>query len=211
MPRAMLAALAIACLVFTACDDDPAEPKKVTPSAYQDLTQEWHVLNNLAEAYDDKNVTRFEELLDAASFVFYFDPGDVGGQLNIPTQWDYAAELQSATNMFTGEPGLNDNPILTIDLFLFDIENVAWSDVSAHPDFPGETLREAVVRYDYFIDTTKDLQHITAGEPVARLIVRNVGGTWKIARWYDQPGGALLRAGASTEESTWGQVKALYR
>lgn len=187
---ASIALIALLAGSMTSCIFDP-EPKKkddvVAVDKYEDLTEEWHVLNNLAQAYDDKNIDRYSELFDPVNFVFFFNPGDVGGEFNIPVQWGFAEDIQSATNMFSSAGGLEDNPILTIDLTLFDIEQAQWTDTSS-PEFPGETLRQVTVPYDYFIDTVQDRQFITSGSPQAQFVVRQIDGKWKLVQWFDLDG-----------------------
>jgi hypothetical protein len=199
---------ALVLLAAAGCDDDPAQPRRIpTPSPYNDLTEKWHVMSNLERAYDERNVARYAEIFDQDHFVFHFNPGDVGG--DVPEYWGYTEEINSATNMFTGGGGHNDNPILSIDLTLMDIESATWTDVE-DARFPGETLWQATVQYSYYMDTEADIQYITSGAPKAQLIVRQVDGKWKLVTWYDLEGTYQMQTAAATQESTWSKVKALY-
>jgi hypothetical protein len=176
---------------------------------YMDLSRNWHVLNNLELACNQTNVDRYAELLDPDNFTFFFNPGDVGG--GVPAQWDYPREIAAATNMFTGDGGQSDNPILSIDLTLYDQETVSYVEVTDDPDFPGETLQRVTVNYGYIMETANDLYYITSGAPAAQFDIRHVDGKWKLVRWYDLDTTALSPTAPATEETTWGSVKALYQ
>jgi hypothetical protein len=186
-----IAALALAALfagALTSCildpdqDSKPPEPPKVN---YKDLTEEWHVLFNLELSYDEMNIDRYSELFDPDNFTFFPDPSDVGKD-GVPNQWGYAEEIQSATNMFSQAGGREDNPITSIDITLFDIEEAQWEDEINDIDFPGETLRKATVDYKFTIDTVGDKTFVApAVTPRAQFIVRNIDGKWKLVVWYD--------------------------
>jgi hypothetical protein len=196
-------------LAAAGCDDDPARPKDTTPSPYNDLTEKWHVLSNLERAYDERNIARYAEVFDQDNFVFHFNPGDVANG-DTPEQWGYVEEYNSASNMFSGAGGQNNNPILSIDLTLKDVESATWTEVE-DTRFPGESLWSATINYTYYIDTEADIQFITQGAPKAQFIVREIDGKWKLVTWYDLQGTYQARAqAASTRETTWGQVKVLY-
>lgn len=177
--------------MMTSCIFDPKQEKKVddgggnTGQKYEDLTEEWHVLNNLELAYNEMNIDRYQELFDQKNFVFHFSQGDIGGE--VPSQWGATEEVASATNMFTQAGGRDNNPILSIELKL-SYENLEWNDYELPDDFPNETLRRITgVVYDFSIVTANDLTYITSGAPRADFIVRNVDGKWRLVKWYDLP------------------------
>jgi hypothetical protein len=175
---------------------------------YMDLSRNWHLLHNLELACNQMNVDHYADLFDQENFTFFFNPGDVGG--DVPSQWEYASEIIAATHMFTGQGGLNDNPILSIDLSLYDQETVLYVEVPDDPDFPGETLQRVMVTYSYVMETANDLYYITSGAPAAQFDLRNVDGQWKLVRWFDLEN-AVARSAPATEETTWGLIKALYQ
>jgi len=176
---------------------------------YMDLSRTWHILHNLELACNQMNVDHYAELFDQENFTFFFNPGDVGG--DVPSQWEYASEVMAATHMFTGDGGLNDNPILSIDLTLYGQQTALYVEVPDDPDFPGEILQRVTVPYAYIMETANDLYYITSGAPAAQFDLRNVDGKWKLVRWYDLGGTALSQSAPATEETTWGLVKALYQ
>jgi hypothetical protein len=182
---------------------------------YRDPCVEWNVLHNLERAYDTMNVDCYSELFDPDKFVFFPDPSDVGKD-GVPNQWYYEKEIQSATNMFSGAGGRDDNPITSIDVTLYDIEEAQWEDEINDIDFPGETLRKATVDYTFTIDTVGDKTFVAPSvTPRAQFIVRNIDGKGKLVQWFDlRPSSTTLMqpgALAGSEETSWARVKALYR
>jgi hypothetical protein len=169
-------------------------------------SEKWHALQNLELAYNDMNIVEYRKIFDAENFIFFFD---VGG--SVPVQWGYAEETQSAANMFSHAGGIENNPILAIDLALFDIETATWVEITDPEGFPGETWYETVLEYDFDIETASGTHYITAGNPTCAFTVREIDGVWKLVRWRDRAvPGAASAAPASVEETTWGKLKALY-
>lgn len=203
--RITLVALALLCVALVACDGDPKRPRTTggEQSNYKNLTEKWHVLHNLRQAYNDMDSQEFEKLLDADNFEFFFYEGDVGGI--VPASWGYAQEMAATQNLLGGAGGVDDNPVLSVEVILFDIESVAWED----GDDPAD--QKAIVVYDFFMDTSKNLQFITSGAPTCEFTVRQIDGKWKLITWRDLGGGALARSATGTEETTWGVVKARYQ
>ena len=200
------------CCALTACSDDKKTRPRLTPPDpdYKNLTEKWHVLHNLRQAYNEMNIVEYRKIFDEDNFIFFFYEGDVGG--HVPVQWGYAEETQSAENMFSRAGGIEDNPILAIDLTLFDHETVTWTEVPDPEGFPGETWYEAIVVYDFFIETADDIQYITSGAPTAIFTVRQIDGKWKLVRWRDRSSiAAVVSLPSSTEESNWSKLKALYQ
>lgn len=212
MSRVIAAVAAVFCIILAGCADDPARPASGNnnPSAYKDLTEEWHTLFNLERAYNRMDASACASILDTDNFTFYFNPSDVGMD-GIPESWDYAAEMACANNMFGGDPGNSGYVIESVDLVISDIETVQWDDHISQ-DFPGETLREVDVTYAFTIETSHNHYYISpAFAPQARFVVRRIDGKWKIVEWYDVDSAVLAsRAAAGTEEHTLGKVKAVY-
>jgi hypothetical protein len=93
---------------------------------------------------------------------------------------------------------------------------VAWEPVAASPSAVGETRYTATVYYDFTFRMQPDQTYIAQIGAKAQLTVREVaveGGTeWRLVEWRDL--GADVAVGATetgtTQESTWGSIKALY-
>jgi hypothetical protein len=210
----IVACVLLLCIGLAGCDDDTNQPsvkEKNDGPAYKDLTEKWHTLYNLRLAYNTMDTIGYRTIFDADNFVFFFYEGDVGGG-GVPVQWGFAQDSTSAHNMFNQAGGVEDNPIVSIDLFLHDIETVEWWEIDPGDGFPGETWYQTIVVYDYFIDTAKDIQYITQGAPTSVFTVRQIDGKWKLVWWRDRSSmGRVASSPSSTEETTWGGVKALYQ
>jgi hypothetical protein len=189
--------IALAILIvgaMTSCILDP-DPKPPPPpctdcdTPYMDLTEKWHVLHNIREAYNEMNLTEYRRAFDRENFVSFFYEGDVGTG-GVPEQWGWAEEEASARNMFNQAGGIEDNPILSIELFLFDIKTVEWWELDPGDDFPGETWYQTIVVYDFFIDTANDKQYVTQGAPTVVFTVRQIDGKWKLVWWRDRSSGS---------------------
>ncbi|MGD8868811.1 MAG: hypothetical protein PVI01_14370 [Gemmatimonadales bacterium] len=189
-----IASLALAALIVgttTSCILDPDKKPPVVDKPtldYKPLTEEWHVLHNMELAYDNRDINRYAELFDGDNFVFFFNPDDVGVD-GIPSQWNYDAEIGSARNMFNRIPGTQNLSITGIDLILADnkIEETFWEDTTLPDEFPGETLRQATVTYNFSIDTNSEKTYIAPQTvvPRAQFILREIDGKFKIVRWFD--------------------------
>ncbi len=51
-------------------DDTPTAPEP-GPVTFKDLSERWHVLHNLEASYNQRNHSRYDELIDA-DFIFFF-------------------------------------------------------------------------------------------------------------------------------------------
>ena len=171
---------------LVACDDDRVRPikKNGTPptSDYKNLTEKWHVLFNVQEAYNSMEAEPYVSLLDE-NFINFFFEGDVGKD-GVPDQWFYDEEVSSTREMLNKGGGRENNPILSVDLQLAGIEQASWVEVTPDQDkFPGETWYQTIVSYNFFFDTTNDIQYITSGTPNVQFTVRQQpDGKWNPSR-----------------------------
>lgn len=166
-------------------DPEPKPPDEKKADPWPELTTKEAVLTTLSRAYNERNISRYASIFDQDNFVFHFAPGDVGG--DVPEQWGYTEEYNSANNMFSGAGGTKDNPVLSIELTLSGITGATWTGVE-DSRFPGETLKQATINYTYYIDTEADIQFITSGAPKAQFILREVDGKWQLVTWFDVEG-----------------------
>ncbi len=207
------AILALAALA--SCSDpknEPVAPPVPPGPSFQTLDTKEAVLNNVEVAYNRRNIAKYDELLDA-DFVFFLATGDVGG--GIPDSWGRADDILYNSRMFDPNyAGSNRCKRIEFDL---QFENgVDWTDTTL-PGYPGEMLNEATVGYYFNIDVEPDIQYQPAAGSQARFIVRNIGTDsepqWRLVELHDL-GTSVARAvtpAASSQETTWGMVKALYR
>ena len=174
---------------MSSCIFDPKKeskpPEDKPKSEYKDLTEKWHVLFNQQLAYNEMAAERYVAILDE-NFISVFNPGDVGKD-RVPEWWDVTAEQESVRNMLNKQGGWKDNPILSVSFQLANIENATWQEVNPdQQEFPGEIWYSATVGYNFFIDTTNDIQFITSGTPRAEFTVRQQADkTWRLVRWRD--------------------------
>ncbi|UCG51499.1 MAG: hypothetical protein JSW58_15145 [Candidatus Latescibacterota bacterium] len=218
--------IVLAGLFVVSCSDhwepDPIIPPIKNPPGYKDLTERDHVLFNLQKAYIERNLVRFDMLLDS-DFVFHFSQADYQEGRVPVEQWEKAREIFSAQNIFDrnfSKPGVD--PVSKIDLTLTYVAGEdRWTEVTPEDQitYPNETWYEKTVRYDLIV-TSGPIDY-TGLNILASFTVRmdEVNGEqiWRIISWRDdaeyQVAARLADPGAldrTTEETTWGSVKALY-
>ena len=220
MPRRWIACglLVAATVMLAGCADreNPASGGSLnsTPTGFKDLGgPRDNVLFNLEAAYNERNLTEYNRLLDD-DFTFFFSPADVSdGKVSV-NQWDRASEINATTNMFNVNfTPPNGSPISSIDLSLVypEGDNV-WNMASPDQNHPGETWYQKSV--DYFLTIVAGETTYTSGNPIkAQFTVRRDPDLdiWRIVQWRDDVGGGAARLlTAATEQSTWGNVKALF-
>jgi hypothetical protein len=207
----VIAMLALAC-------DDPEGPIIIPPPEDPPLTTRTAVLHNLELAYNRRNITKLDELLDE-NFTFFLSEGDVHNGL--PPHWTRETELQASTHLFSRNRDTEVPPrwplCKSIDMDVqWEDGNLEW--VEKIPDTaPDEVWYTATVFYDFLIEVEPDTRFLPISGAESQFIVRNVGTDdgpqWRLVEWHDLGSGILAaaRASAATEETTWGKVKALYR
>jgi hypothetical protein len=178
-----IALLLIGSLSSCIFDPKPATVVEKPPIEWPDLTEKNHVLITLRDAYNQQDIDHYTAILDPVDFVYFFSPGDVGG--DIPESWGFSSDVKSAQTMFNKGGGKDNNPILSIDLTL-DIESASW--VEFNPvDYPG--WFETTIGYTFKIDTENETTYITSGSPRAQFRIRqDEGGKWRLVQWNDIAG-----------------------
>ena len=195
-----IAALALAGMfVFglNSCILDPPEdePDKPPTSQYKCLEVTCprdNVLVNLQSAYNDRNISRYDELLDA-DFVFYFSTEDV---LNGTVEyWSRAAEINANKNMF--DPNYsnpNQEPVQDINLVLTYPEgDDQWTQITPEDQvkYPGETWYQKIVGYNLTVQLPGDFQYVGLNKQAAfvlRAATKDTKQSWKIIVWRDDTG-----------------------
>jgi hypothetical protein len=187
---ALLAAVVLVASL-NACLLDPKEPPKPpeTPRKVvepEDLTEKWHVLNNLVASYLLRDITEYQRILDPDYYQFFFSQGDVNNGL--PAEgWDITQDVPATTNLLdSGNP--NPNRIISIDLDV-NMSNLAWIEIAADPTLPDETWWQVNTTYSFTFRTFNDISYITQGSPQVQFVVRNIGTEaepqWRLVRWFD--------------------------
>ena len=103
---------------ISSCSDDDSNPVK-PKAGYKTLDADGprdNVLNNLQFAYNDRNISRYDELLDQ-DFIFYFSEYDFQNGLVTVEYWSRAAEINANKNIF--DPNYSNptqEPVQDIDI-----------------------------------------------------------------------------------------------
>jgi len=225
MKHRTIAALATAiglagAALFAGCSEDPTTPPKPkpTPSPYENLTEQWHPLNNLEVAYGQRDIAHYRAALDSAYYTFFFSAADYSSG-KTDEFWTYDTDTWAAERMLDLQlPDLNIRAvILEVDL-VFDKDALTWNPVQ--PDSaPSETWHATTVGYTYFIALGDGVRaFIQAPGASVTITVRQDpdDGKWRIAEITDMPrttqNAPSIRqlAQRRAEESSFGQIKALY-
>jgi len=189
-----LALLATAVAMTASCIFDPDDPPPCEDCdtgparKFENLSKEWHVLNNIELAYTKRRIDKYDELLDE-NFTFFLSTGDVGGGL--PANWDRSTEIITNTNLFVSDPP-GDLPRCK------DIEmNVQWEDENLNPTVAwieistpgGEKWYTTTVFYDFQFDVEPDMTYINNPGAKAQFTIRNAGTedapVWKLVEFRD--------------------------
>ncbi|HXV14714.1 MAG TPA: hypothetical protein VEC56_10970 [Candidatus Krumholzibacteria bacterium] len=175
-----LAFLLLPILLLAACGDDPINPpiddgNGGTSLTLQDLSEKWHVLNNVEYAYAKRQSDVYDELLNA-DFTFFFAPGDVGGE--IPAQWNRAEESSATRRLFqsNAQSVPPADPVcrsIRIDL-QFDKATMQWVEITPAA-FPTETWYTTTVFYTFTFEMEPSDTYIAQPGAKAEFTVRNTG------------------------------------
>lgn len=216
-------AAALALLLAASCSDD-GTVTDVTPNpSYKTLDGERDaVLFNLQQCHDDRNIMRYDELLDR-DFVFFFSETDYNSGSVPYEQWGRAAELGAVRNLF--DPHLVKpvvEPASAIGLkMIYASGDDAWVEVAPTDTvrYPGETWHKKTVTYSLSVKSgDRELigNNIHATFTVRRATDAQNNKWWRIVLWQDDTGSGLRTDAdrkartALSEDRTWGVVKALY-
>lgn len=184
-------------LGLNSCILDPKEEKPVDPPAtpYKPLDGERdNVLFNLQKAYNERNLERYDELLDV-DFVFFFSNTDVAsGEVQFD-QWGRTREIGANRNLFDptfSRPGLE--PASDIDLMLtYAAGDDKWVQVTP-PDpvkYPDEIWYEKIVTYSLTVksgDIDFVGNNIQASFTVRWAKDQTGKEYWRIIIWRDDTG-----------------------
>lgn len=143
-----VASLVVATSLLSGCglfSPDETEPDGTVPPPpeYPRATTPDLVVSNFERAYEEKSIAEYDKLLDSA-FTFFFSQTDVN-QLGVEPSWDRAAEMASATKMFSALPGTTpggqpQEPIQSFQVLL-EQETTTW-DSNVPSQYAG-TLRKS--------------------------------------------------------------------
>ncbi len=191
MKRFALFLFGLVLLGAIACEDDPTYPS--TPSSgsvRENLSQRWHVLNNIEYAYKTRRTDIYDELLNA-SFIFYFSPGDVNG--GSPVTFDRSEEINATGRLFQSNEQTQNPPpdpvcrSIRLDL-VFEPDDLEWVEVQPE-DFPTETWYSTTVFYTFTFEFEPNTTYIAQNGAKAQFTVRNTGTEqnphWELVEFRD--------------------------
>jgi hypothetical protein len=214
MKNTILLVCLLALCSSPACEDDTVTPPP-PQTTYGNLTQRSHVLNNLEVSYNRRHLNKYEELLDQ-DFVFYFYSGDVGG--NVPAQWSRLEEMEASRHLF--DPNYVDSDpsdgireaCTKIDMDVKWEDGLQWQEV---PQGDGEKWYTATVFYNFDFQMGAYDHLINNPGSKAEFTVRNAGTDddphWQLVAMRDLDQDLRARTSTTTQQTTWGSVKAIYR
>lgn len=198
MKRILLLALVGFIVVgFNSCILDPKEEKPADPptTPYKPLDEARdNVLFNLQKAYNERNLERYDELLDA-DFVFFFSNTDVTNGNVLVDQWARAREIGANRNLFDptfSKPGLE--PASDIDCTLtYAAGEDKWVQVTPADQikYPDETWYEKIVTYSLTVKSgDRDFvgNNIQASFTVRWAKDQTGKEYWRIIIWRDDTG-----------------------
>lgn len=213
--------LSIAAVIPLACgDDDPAKPP--TPVDYCPLggcNNRQNVLQHLELAYNNRAITEYNKILDP-NFTMYFSSADVlAGKT--PEQWGRQDEISASRNLFDRaytDTNPSDGIQPRCEGIHMDVkweDGVQWQEIEP-ASAPDEKWYTATVFYQFQFDIEGDVHLINNQSAKAQFTVRNAGTEsqpqWRLVEMRDLNSSSNSSASSSsTEQSTWGQIKTLYR
>jgi hypothetical protein len=183
----LLLALVLVTGLTTSCILDPKEGKvdeKKTPVDYKDLTQKDDILYNLELSYNERNVSKYDQLLDAG-FTMIFSDADIA-EGKTPDQWHRAKEAEVATRILDNS-GETD-PKLIVERINLNLDWVAgdWTEEPENPAHPGESWYRKVVNYDIVVNFADGWERRGFGLKAAMTIRWDEDREhWRIVLWVD--------------------------
>jgi hypothetical protein len=184
---------------LNSCILDPKEDpgQKDPPPQYKCLETTCprdNVLFNLQECYNNRNISRYDELLDA-DFLFYFSAADVQNGTVKAEYWSRGAEINANKNMF--DPNYsnpNQDPVQDIDLTLTYPEgDDQWTQITPEDQvkYPGETWYQKTVTYNLTVQLPGNFQLVGLNKQAAFVLRAATKGDkqyWQIVVWRDDTG-----------------------
>jgi len=190
----LLCGLSVLALLVSSClfdpDETPPPDDGKKPVTRQDLSERWHVLNNIEYAYQTRRVDIYDELLNT-DFTFFFSPGDVGG--GSPETFSRTEEKEATSRLFISNEQTQNPPPdpvcsdMNLDL-VFEPENLNWVEVIPE-GFPDEKWYTTTVFYRFTFEIEPNTTYIAQNGAKAQFTIRNnpSGGKnhWELVEFRD--------------------------
>jgi hypothetical protein len=205
-------ALSMTCYNTVDCDDCGGfiRPPAQTP---KDLTDKSHVLTNVELAYNKRRIDWYQKVLDQ-NFTFFIWTGDVNGGPS--TIWNRADEVDINTKLF--DQNNTELPCQSIFMDIRTEDGLSWIEVTPE-SAPTETWYQTTLFYDFKFEISPNT-YIPLTGAKAVFTVRDAGTFgeydhhWQLVEMSDLGDATMAStrmSAASTEPTTWGKVKSLYR
>jgi hypothetical protein len=198
-----------AAVLMTACvyiDTPPVPVARPHAQTFQNLTHKSDVLNNFELAHIGRDTSHYDALLDD-NFTFFYTDVNLGTNNSTPVQWGRDTDIQTTHALFAAAS--------KIDMDVDFHDGVTWSEVPS-----GAENWYAATMFYHFEIKIGDTTYIPNAGAKMLFTVRNAGTAeaphWKLVELRDLGGPSVFStkgpaSGASTEPTTYGKVKALYR
>jgi hypothetical protein len=205
--------MALACMALmlslSGCSDDD---DTVRPPAREDPRKTIAgVMQELIDAYEERDIDRYEALFDQEHFLFVFDPYDVNDpDTDIPPNWDWVEEQSANRNMFQSQIVER----IELNFVLGTPEPATEQDAEDRP-FPEGTMKVSVSEIHLLVDTRnpaggENILYIADGDHAIFFLLpdqNEIDGVpvWRIFEWRD------LTIPAPVIENSWGEIKYYFR
>ena len=202
-------------LLVSCGDENPViqEMRKAPPS-YKSLAEKDDVLFNLQLLYPQYDWQEYNRVLDD-DLIFFFSEDDIANGTPF-TKFEKSDEIRTLQHM--GDDSRPDR-VLSIELTLSYSEE-EWTPITPEDQkYAGETWYQKTVVYNMNVQAEPNMTYVST-DIKAQFTIRegeDLDGSkiWRIIRWRDAFAGGLLHADvgkhARVQDTTWGQVKALYQ
>lgn len=167
--------MAAALLGLAGCLFNPPETKPTAELPDIENTTPANVLRNIERAYNQKDYQLYKKCL-APSYVFYFNPQDVGyviGEYTIPVSWNQVEDLDAARAMF------NEAYSIMMDIPAENIKD---------PEQGETTFRTGQVEMQLTLLTAPGTGYmIGAGYCIFEFerYYENGNPLWRMTKWWD--------------------------
>ncbi len=211
--RGLILLAGLLCLaIFLSCDDDiPTAPPPIK-IVYPNLEEKDEIFEYLSLAYNHRNYSRYEKLLDD-NFNFRFGDDDYNSG-RTDRDWNRTAELTSASRLLGGYVHPAYGAVAQIKLSI-QPQGQIWTEIpKSDLPYTGETWYQKSIIYQLTATTNTGIE-LRGFNINAFFIIRQseVDGKniWRIVQWNDDIGlRSLARDPQPYDDTTWGSIKSLY-
>ncbi len=168
-----------ACLLDPKKNDGGNNPPVKPAGKFEDLTEKNHVLNNLEQAYLQRDEIEYQRILDPDYRFLFNDVGGTGGEMT------RQQDIDATTRLFTLKN--EDREVISLELDLqWEGPNGNGPQWSGPDSLSGRLSWRATVPYRFTIKTLGGTTYVTFGLPKSEFIVaQDDQGKWRLVEWRD--------------------------